>query len=326
MGRAMQARSALIAVALALVAGCGKPAPTAPEADTTFDAGVPYLSSAAYDAPAKSLVVGSYDDGAVQRITVDSQGRRRELGALPQDGRKHVLRVRLDAERQRIWVLDAAGLFAYEAATSRLIRHWALDDTQHSHEHCLPDIAVDPSGSVFVSSAIRPKLWRIDGATLEGSDHEVATDADEGKDFGFSALAFAGDESTLYAASATTGALWRVDAARHTATKLTLPRPLYGACGLHAVRAAGPGEAAAWSLYVAGGFRDGVMHVALSEDGLAGHVTAMKRGIRAVAPIGFVQTERELLLVSSHLSEHPGFNGAGRAGKGYNLVAFVSRR
>jgi hypothetical protein len=318
-------RRALALTAAALIAGCGKPAPTTPDAGIALDTGVAYLSSAAYDVRAKSLLVGSYEDGAVQRISLAGKGAQIRIGALPQDGRTHVLRIRLDAQRQRIWVLDAAGLYAYEAASSRLIRRWPLDETQHSNEHCLPDIAVHASGTVFVSSAIRPKLWRIDGATLESTDHDIATDADTGKDFGFSALAFAGEDSTLYAASAMTGALWKVDAMQHTATKLNLPRPLYGACGLHAVRAAGQRATAAWSLYVAGGFRDGVMHVALSNDGLAGHVAAMKRGIRAVVPVDFVQTDRDLLLVSSHLSDHPEFNGSGRMSKGYNLVSLVSR-
>jgi hypothetical protein len=222
-------------------------------------------------------------------------------------------------------VLDSMGLYAYDAASSRLIRRWAIDETQHSNEHCLPDIALHPSGTLFVSSAIRPKLWRIDGATLEASEHDIRVDADQNKDFGFSAIAFAGEDSTLYAASAMTGALWKVDASRDEATKLDLPSPLYGACALHAMHRRGEAAAAGWSLYVAGGFREGAVRVELSNDGRPRDVTPVKRAMRAVVPIDFVQTDRDLLLVSSHLSEHPEFNGMGRSGKALTLVSLLAQ-
>lgn len=316
-------RLACLAACVCVLGACGKPPPSHTVADPFFDAAVSYPSSAEYDVRAKDLLVGSYDDGAVRRVAMTGV-KANSARALPQDGRKHVLRIRLDTERQRIWVLDSAGLYAYDAGSSKLIRHWTLDETQHSNEHCLPDIALHPSGTLFVSSAIRPKLWRIDGATLEASDHDIRTDADEGKDFGFSALAFAGDSNTLYAASALTGALWKVDPSRDEATKLSLPAPLTGACALHAMHDRGRGETS-WSLYVAGGFREGAARVQLSPDGRAVSVNPVKRAMRAAAPLAFVQTDRDLLLVSSHLGDHPEFNGAGRSGKGLTLVSLLAQ-
>ena len=312
------------ACAALLLGACTESPPPRSDADAIFEAAMSYPSSAAYDARQKSLLIGSYDDGAVQRVAIAPANGRTKASALPQDDRKHVLRIRIDAERQRIWVLDAAGLFAYDAASSRLIRRWSLDDTQHSNQHCLPDMAVHPSGTVFISSAIQPKLWRIDGATLEASAREIAVNADQGKDFGFSALTFAGDDNTLYAGSAMTGALWKVDFARATATKLNLPEPIIGACALHATRDAAQPQAP-WSLYVAGGFRDGAMRVQLSRDGQPDSITPVKRALRAVAPVNFVKTERDLLLVSSHLSDHPEFNGLGRSAKGLKLVSLMTR-
>lgn len=42
-------------------------------------------------------------------------------------------------------------------------------------------------------------------------------------------------------------------------------------------------------------------------------------------PGEFVKTERDLLLVSSHLSDHPEFNGLGRSAKGLKLVSLMTR-
>jgi hypothetical protein len=311
-------------LALAIV-GCGESHVRA-EADAAIDAGVAYPSSAAYDGRAKVLLVGSYDDGSVQRVPVAGGAPQKRMAALPQDGREHVLRVRFDDKRDRIWILDAAGVYLYEAATSRLIHRWPLEQTQHSLQHCLPDIAVHPSGALYESSAVAPKIWRIDGASFAVTEHDIQADSDHGKDFGFSALAFAGDSGTLYAASATTGSLWKIDSDRNEATKLALPGPAYGACALRAVReSAGQGSASQWSLYVAGGFQEGVMRIQLAASGAPYKVTAVKRGMRAVVPTDFVQTDRELLLVSSHLSEHPDFNGEGRLRMPFKLVSFLDR-
>ena len=140
---------------------------------------------------------------------------------LPLDSRKHVLRIRLDAQRQRIWVLASDAVYVYDYVNSRRTHRIAIDAlAQHSSDHCLPDMALDRFGNAFVSSATQTLLTRIDAESLELTQRELQLDSDQDKDFGFSALAFIGRNDTLYAASASTGALWRIDPAQNRAIKM----------------------------------------------------------------------------------------------------------
>jgi hypothetical protein len=109
-------------------------------------------------------------------------------------------------------VLAADALYLYDITSSQLIRRVAIDAlAQHSSEHCLPDMVLDGGGTVFMSSAIEPKLWRVDASSYALTEHRINVDSDVQKDFGFSAITFAGKDSALYAASASTGALWKID-------------------------------------------------------------------------------------------------------------------
>jgi hypothetical protein len=277
-----------------------------------LDAGVSYPSSAAYDPHANALLVGSYENGSVARIP--ASGTKRGANALPHDGRRHVLRVRVDAQRHRIWVLASDALYLYDTRSAQLTRRIALDAlSQHSNAHCLPDMALDRSGSAFVSSAVQASLVRVDAESFEVTRHEVQADSEHGKDFGFSAMVFAGEDDTLYAASAATGGLWKVDPARNRATRIELSQPLWGACALHA----GPPRDtskpdAATVLYVAGGFRDGVKRIDLAGSDPPYRVTSAQAARPLTAPTDFVLVERKLMIVVSQLSQHPDFNGDGR--------------
>ena len=283
-----------------------------------MDAGVPYPSSAAYDRDARALVVGSYADGSVRLVDPGRTQARAAPRRLADGGREHVLRVRIDGPRHRIWVLASDALYLYDARTSQLERRFAIDAlSQHSSEHCLPDIAVDRYGNAFVSSAIAPELFRIDAASLELSKREIRVDADESKDFGFSAIAFADGSDTLYAASAMTGALWTIDHARKTAAKIALSQPVWGACALRFAPSAPDGVA----LYVAGGFRDGVKRIDLSAHEGTRSVTAVQTGFYPATPTDFVAIDRKLLVVSSQLSEHPDFNGGGQPKTPFRILA-----
>ena len=314
---------AAVAVAVCVAALASGAHHTQPEA---LDAGVPYPSSAAYDSAAGVLVVGSYDDGSVRLVDSGRTSVRAAPRRLPDDGRTHVLRVRTDVPRHRIWVLASDALYLYDARSSQLERRFPIDAlAQHSSEHCLPDMAVDRHGNAFVSSAIAPELFRIDATSLELSKREIRVDADEDKDFGFSAITVAGDGETLYAASAMTGALWKIDRVRNTAAKMNLSQPIWGACALRlalSAPASGPDSAA---LYVAGGFRDGVKRVDLSVRDGAHSVTTVQTAFYPAVPTDFVSIDRRLLVVSSQLSEHPDFNGGGQPKTPFRILALRTR-
>lgn len=61
---------------------------------------VSYPTSAAYDPSASILFVGSYGDGSVQRVAARGKVPAAMLTALPRDGRRHVLRIRVDTQHR----------------------------------------------------------------------------------------------------------------------------------------------------------------------------------------------------------------------------------
>jgi hypothetical protein len=70
-----------------------------------------------------------------------------------------------------------------------------------------------------------------------------------------------------------------------------------------------------------GSYEDGaVQRVAMSR----AKAQQKPAALRAVAPVEFVQTDRDRLIVSSHLSDHPEFNGAGRSAKNLTLVSLLA--
>lgn len=299
----------------------------APVAARVLDAVVSYPSSAAYDARADVLLVGSYSDGSIQRVQATSGAPLTAM--LPLDGREHVLRIRLDAKRNRVWVLASNGLTVYDADTLLLSRRMAIDAlTQHSSEHCLPDMALDRLGNVLISSAMQASLMRVDAQSFEVTHHVVEVDSDHGKDFGFSALAFVGGDDTLYAASATTGALWKIDLVHNRAAKLALSQPVYGACALRGVVAAIPGSqpGADTVLYIAGGFRDGIKRIELAGTELPHRVSTVRTTSAPIVPTDFVEIDRKLMIVSSQLSHYPEFNGDGRPTAPFSIVAIPGPR
>ena len=129
--------------------------------------------------------------------------------------------VRADPARNRLWVLDLEVISVYDNTNGRRLRRivlpeWIVLPKQYS---CLPDLALDSSGTAFVSSNVLPVLWRIDPQRYEVTRIELALDTDTDKDVGFTGLSFAGD-GTLLAAGAMAAALWQIDTSAASARKV----------------------------------------------------------------------------------------------------------
>src|SRR6266851_4432533 len=119
--------------------------------------------------------------------------------------------VRADPARNRLWVLDHEVISVYDNTNGRRLRRIVLPEwiVLPKHYSCLPDLALDSSGTAFVSSNVLPVLWRI----------ELVLDTDTDKDVGFTGLSFAGD-GTLLAAGAMAAALWQIDTSAASARKI----------------------------------------------------------------------------------------------------------
>ena len=123
------------------------------------------------------------------------------------------LRYQMDAARGRLWALTKDGVELYDAATRRKVAQIALPGWIWVGEpySCPPVLAVGPGGEALISSNVIPTLWRIDPITLEVSKHEPVLDEDEGKDIGFTGLAYSARQGAYFAVSAMHGSRWRID-------------------------------------------------------------------------------------------------------------------
>jgi len=129
--------------------------------------------------------------------------------------------VRADPARNRLWVLDLEVISVYDNTNGRRLRRivlpeWMVLPKKYS---CLPDLALDSSGTAYVSSNVLPVLWRIDPHGYEVARIELVLDTDNDKDVGFTGLSFAGD-GTLLAAGAMAAALWQIDTSAASARKI----------------------------------------------------------------------------------------------------------
>jgi hypothetical protein len=139
--------------------------------------------------------------------------------------------VRTDAARNRLWILEREALTLYDNTNGRQLRRmvlpeWVLLGARYS---CPPDLALDSSGAVFVSSNVLPVLWRVGPQRFEITRIELALDADADKDVGFTGLSLAGD-GTFLAAGTTFGSLWHLDPRAASARKIASYPALASAC------------------------------------------------------------------------------------------------
>jgi hypothetical protein len=299
------------------LAGCGKAPQARAPLGSVIGSPVPFPTSAAYEPQTGSLIVGSYGDGSLARLPLAPGESRSRAPALPLDGRQNVLRVRVDNTHARLWVLATDAVYVYDTPSSRLLARIPIDEMgQHSSEHCLADMALDAAGNGFVSSALRPEVMRVDARTFETTRRVLQPDADRDKDFGLSALAFA--DGTLYAASAALGTLWKLDYARGSAQHVEISRPIFGACALHALGSGATNTRSA--LYVAGGFRAGMMRIDFANGAGPARVSAVNANGGPTVPTDFAIVGHELYIVSSRLIEHPDFASDGMSPSRFSIV------
>lgn len=140
-------------------------------------------------------------------------------------------RILPDAGRNLMWILDQQGVAIHNNTSGRLVRRVALPGwiVAGSDFGCPPDLTLDSSGAAIVSSNVLPALWRIEPARFQVEKLELALDADQDKDVGFSELSFAPD-GALVAVSSALGSLWRINLRASSAEKVSSFAPVRGAC------------------------------------------------------------------------------------------------
>jgi hypothetical protein len=203
--------------AITVTAGCGKERDSA-QRSTAGRTGTDYLMP---EAPAQFSMAG--------RTSIDYPLLLETYG----EDERDAIRIKTDPARGRLWLLGIEHVRVYDTVTKKLIRQIALPGWSVLRFACVPNLALDRSGSAFVSSNVQAKLWRIDANSFEVKEHEISLRGREEWDTGFGALAFARD-GTLYALTSSLGSVWKIDVAKASASMVHLNHPPSKACAFTA--------------------------------------------------------------------------------------------
>lgn len=143
------------------------------------------------------------------------------------------LRIQVDAQRQRVWVLNFDAVYLYDVPKGRLIKRIELPNWTVANEIavCAPDLALTLAGAALVTSNVVPTIWVVDPQNLTAREHILKLDADNDKDVGFTGLAFGRSVRDLIGVSSLHGSAWKIDIAAGKAYKVRLSEPIRGACG-----------------------------------------------------------------------------------------------
>jgi hypothetical protein len=163
--------------------------------------------------------IGGCDTAVAPSLPARPAGDTQEI-ALPE-------RSRMDPARNRMWVLTHDRVVLHDITTSKKIEidlpGWQWADIPYA---CLPDLALGPKGEAIVTSNVVPTLWRIDPETLAVSVHNLALDADRGRDVGFSGLAYSAQHGAFFAINDAHRSLWRIDPLLKTGQEVRPSEPI----------------------------------------------------------------------------------------------------
>jgi hypothetical protein len=144
-------------------------------------------------------------------------------------GDRDAIRIRKDALRNRLWVLTLDEVRVYDSTGTKmqLIRkvvlpNWSVVGFRHV---CLPDMALDQTGSAFISNNGQARLLRIDANHFDVKEYDIRFQGKERWDIGFGALAFDAT-GTLLGRTTPGGLLWKIDVNKASAVMIEPDRKL----------------------------------------------------------------------------------------------------
>jgi sugar lactone lactonase YvrE len=125
----------------------------------------------AYDPVTGTFFVSSVHKRKI--VSINKLGEVRDFSS-EQDGLWSVLGMKVDAKRRHLWVCTAAlpqmvnfadgdknhtGVFKYDLTSGKLLKKYLLPDTNEAHT--FGDLAIHPSGDVYVTDSVTPAIYLI---------------------------------------------------------------------------------------------------------------------------------------------------------------------
>ena len=132
-----------------------------------------------------------------------------------------MMRYQADSTSQRSWWLARDGVTLHEAANAKG-RFIALPQWLWAHSPlCPPALGLGPKGEALVTSNVTSTVWRVDPDTLAVTVHALSLNADNDKDVGFVAVAYAPAQAAFVAYSESPPAVWKIDRELTRAVKVS---------------------------------------------------------------------------------------------------------
>jgi hypothetical protein len=292
-----------------------------------------YPVSIDYWAEDQSFLIGSYEHGTVLRIATDGVADTAPYlpASFPTDGRRKALRLAIDSPRDRLWVLDTDRVYVYSLRERSVLAKIDLPrGARVARGGCLPDMTLNPfSGTVYVADAREPKLHVI--SEESGTEALVRTElpvlAPQGQFAGaLTALAVIPASHAVLAASAETGALWRVDpiTGQAQAVALSGAANLEGVCSMRSLvypaRTYTYSQDTQHELYFSSLSTNMLGGLRLSAGLDRADLVNLTRLVALDEPVGFAVINGFVLAASSQLARHPDLGGDGRPIAPFRLV------
>lgn len=192
-----------------------------------------YPEGVAVDPRTGNLFVGSNGDGSIQVI---HEGVAREFQPAGADGRSGALGIKVDAQRDRLWVAAGDAVYIYDISRNALLKKLPLADLATTDRAALNDIALTEDGSAYVTDSFNPIVLKVDGRSLEMTVFKnVADKIPYGRqnDFPYNLNGIVvGSNQTLISVKTNDGTLWRIGLFTEDVHEIKLAEPVTKGDGL----------------------------------------------------------------------------------------------
>jgi len=234
--------AALVCVFGVLLMGLGNAlhADTLPDASYNLTGEKMFPEGMAYDPQTKSLFVGSFYKGEIQRIKAGTVS-----GFIPagQDGLHSVVGMAINDAKRLLWVCNSeagASQYATPATTGKASVHvYDIDKKilvkkimfDEKAGHFCNDIILDKRGNAYITDSFSPTIWKVDAAhyTLQA----WATDTRfSGEGFNLNGIQLTSNGKYLIVDKTNSGQLFRLTVANQSIQEVKLSRPIEGGDGM----------------------------------------------------------------------------------------------
>lgn len=194
-----------------------------------------YPEGVAIDSRTQDLYVGSAGDGSIQVLR---DGVATEFQAAGTDGRTGALGLKVDANRDRLWIAAGDAVYVYDISENRLLKKLLLADVVPVESSALNDLAITRDGSAFVTDSFNPNIMKVDGRSLEMTVFKNVGDVipyGHQNDFPYNLngiVATKGVSPCLISVKTNEGTLWRIDTRTKGVSEIKLSEPVTKGDGL----------------------------------------------------------------------------------------------